>query len=418
MDHPQVVGINLQKLEWTHFILVGGGGGVPEIPAAAPYLWTVFFKADGETLQVGADGTLAGAATVVFTPGSHGNLGTRAVSVGDPISIPPSIGQWSTTLQPIPVAQVLQGLVGKEFPATIGFVAVLMYEGHVSDHGAEAGHQALNSAVQIALANVLAKLGPGHQMVTQPDIANATAQIPGEVKNAIENAQSFWENLWSASAPDQLNDFKVVTWSQPQLAAQPAMQQFPQQFGPGWDLWRLDGSVNVVDLCALTSVRIIATRRLAASHCTKNTVVAGQECVFSAQVGGPTLPSNRPFNFSWSVDGGAITAGQMNQNASVTVDDGASQVVVSVTATNNFDCTITQSKTFPVVTPDFVARLDRICALRDEIQSHVVRLPIPVVLLHPAGPDPAPDMVLRELNRLAEQLGAETRSLIGMIGRG
>jgi len=414
MDNPQLVWINLQQLEWTNFIEVTGGGGSDGTPTASPYLWTIFFKADGQTLQIGADGTLAGAATVVFTPGSHGNLGTRLVQIGQPIPIPSSIGQWSTVLQPIPVAPALQGLIGKEFPATVGFVAVLMNE----DHGAGAGNQALNAEVQNALASVLAKLGPGHTMVTAQDIAGATATIPGQVHDAIENAQSFWENLWSVSGPDQEIDFKVVTWSQPQLPNQTGPQQFapPLQFGPDWNAWQLEGTINAIDLCAAISVRIGATRR-GAADCSKNIVVQGEQCVFSAQVAAPSALVSDAFNFSWSVvNGGTIVSGQTNQRAVVSVDSGASQITVSVTATDNYGCSVKQSKTFPVISQDMAGLIDRICALREKLLA--VRVPIPTVLLHPAGPNPAPDRALVELNRLAERLAAETQLLINSIRRG
>src|SRR3954464_12389541 len=44
--------------------------------AAEPYLWTVFFKVDGDGVALTDALKLSGGATVVTTPGSHGNLGT------------------------------------------------------------------------------------------------------------------------------------------------------------------------------------------------------------------------------------------------------------------------------------------------------------------------------------------------------
>ena len=58
------------KLERIHCHDEGDGIGNAE-----PYLWTVFFKIDGDTLAVNSDGPAApflqGAPTVMFTPGRN-----------------------------------------------------------------------------------------------------------------------------------------------------------------------------------------------------------------------------------------------------------------------------------------------------------------------------------------------------------
>jgi hypothetical protein len=416
MATPLYISINLQQLEWTKLIYGGGGGGYQETPSASPYLWTIFFKADGETLTLQEDGILTGAATIVFTPGSHGNLGTQSVNVGEPITVPPGIGQWTTVLQPIPVPASLQPLVGATaLDGMAGLVYVLMLHNHVSDQGAEAGHQELNRRVQAALATVIEMLGPGHTMVTQQDIADATRRIPGQVQDAIIKAQSFWENLWSVSGVDDPRGFETLLWSASDFTGSNGSLPISRQIGAFYDQWQLDGVISAKDICSTLSPRISATRP-GASSCSRNLIVSGQQCTLTAQVNAPMLPVNQTFNFSWAVEGGTISAERRHENPTiVSVNEEASQIIVSITVTDNFGCLITQSSAFPTRTPDFVSRIDRICELRSKIQTEMIR--IPNALLHIWGPDPGPERMLAEIGHAAEELASEARSLLQLIQR-
>jgi hypothetical protein len=59
------------------------------------YLWTVFFKLDGDTVTLGDDLQLQGTCTVMGTPGSHGNLGPTAFGPGGAVHVP----RWASGLR-------------------------------------------------------------------------------------------------------------------------------------------------------------------------------------------------------------------------------------------------------------------------------------------------------------------------------
>jgi hypothetical protein len=109
--------------------------------SAEPYLWTVFFKIDGDSVIVGDDTFLQGECTIMASYGSHGNLGDRAVDAGDTLVVPRSIGEFRTTLRPIPLSEKLQ----EDHPTedarggALGVVFVPLEEDQVTDAGARAG---------------------------------------------------------------------------------------------------------------------------------------------------------------------------------------------------------------------------------------------------------------------------------------
>jgi hypothetical protein len=410
-DHGQFVTLRLSSLKWKGFVQVTGGPGDPDPPKASPYLWIVFFKIDGETVQVTAGGTLSGQATVVSTKGSHGNLAAGVVHVGDTVSIPSGLGEWSTLLVPIPVDPAITALTGNtEFPATIGFVAVVMTQENVTDQAAEAGHQALNAGVQAALSDLLAGIKPGNQMISDDDINNAVSKIPDQVSHAIENAQSFSENLsiLLTNSADKEMGHKIITWSQPQLQAPNDNQNISFEVG-SFSFWETDGTLNAVDLCDVTSAQILVSRK-GGTHCTSRTVVAGTDCAFVAVTSAPMILLTRTFKYDWEFVGAEITTGADQQKVNVAVADDINKVTATVTITDNFGCKITKTHDFDVISQQTVEGYDKLCGLIDEVkglQSSINRFP-----LNPAGPDPGPERVLIKLNTFAKRLVAATEKMI------
>jgi len=234
------------QLDRIHCFDEGDGWGNAE-----PYLWTVFFKIDGTTCHVTDDLRLAGTATVVSTPGSHGNLGTTDVGAGDNVNIPEAIGFFQTTLKPIPTPAALAGLV-QDIPAIVGVVCVLMEEDNVSDDGAEAGHAALNAGVQTALDQIIATRSFSNQNITDAEINAFVGDIEGKVKDAVKNQQNVFENIWSWLNADDTIGSKVFFFTQDQLAGGNTVN-FSERFKNEGD-WEIFGHAITTVACPAEAV--------------------------------------------------------------------------------------------------------------------------------------------------------------------
>ena len=211
------------SLDYLHFYEEGDGTG-----SAEPYLWTVFFKIDGDTAKLDDDAFLHGTCTVVATPGSHGNLGDSDVDDGDDVIVPRAVGELLATLKPIPLGdKIAQQLKTEDAGAVVGVVMVLMEEDQVSDGGAEAGHARLNALVEEAINSLILpvgvapdipggdaykKLGVNKTEVTDEDIEALTAGAPDAIRAAIRAAQYGWDNVWSWLDGDDQVGVKVLTY--------------------------------------------------------------------------------------------------------------------------------------------------------------------------------------------------------------
>ena len=227
---------------------------------AEPYLWTIFFKCDGSTLAVSDAGKIEGSALTFPTPGSHGNLNRDDVGAGDSIFIPSVLGSFNDSVIPIPVSPAIQPLLGQEdLPGFFGVVAVLMEEDNVTDAGAEAGHQALNAAVQSAIDQVLQSLGAGHTVITPEDIASVTDGIDDKVSDAISEEQSVFQNIWSwLNADDQIGN-QTFVFNQDQFVTpdQPSQRIGTLGFSQRWQNegdWEIHGAMSLTEPCVATSL--------------------------------------------------------------------------------------------------------------------------------------------------------------------
>ena len=161
------------------------------IGSAEPYLWTVFFKIDGDTAHVNTGMFLEGTATVVATPGNHGDLGPGGVDGGEDVPIPPELGEFSTILTPIPV----DGNTTTNLPGVVGCVVILLEQDSTPDHAVATGHQTLNDAVQQALNDLIPTLHLGHTSPSDDDIKKLTDKIGKQVEDAISDQVSIWDWL-------------------------------------------------------------------------------------------------------------------------------------------------------------------------------------------------------------------------------
>jgi len=242
----KVIKVNLE-LDRIHCHDEGDGWGNAE-----PYLWTVFFKVDGNTVAVTESLTLSGTPTTQFTPGSHGNLGTTDVDEGDNITIPAAIGEWETFLKPIPAPPSLSALF-EDFGGVVGVVAVLMEEDNISDAGADAGHTALNNAVYGAIEQIISTRSISNQDVTEQEINGFTTAIQNQVKDAIVNQQNFFENLWSAINPDDTVGVKVWLWSHDDIK-DGGVFDFSHRWKNEGD-WEIFGHLNSTPLCPANALK-------------------------------------------------------------------------------------------------------------------------------------------------------------------
>ena len=233
------------KLDRIHCHDEGDGPGNAE-----PYLWTVFFKVDGDTVVVNSDDIgnifLQGPPTVVTTPGNHGNLGTSDVDEDDDVNVPAIIGEYRTVMKPIPLTTPVLGKT--EVGGMIGCIVVLMEEDNTSDSDAGRGHERLDSAVRDQLTQVMGTLGISKLEPTEEDINAMTDRIGSAVKSAIQDGVGVVEWLLGFGNMDDQIGSGVFRFTHGSLESSAGA---PIPFGRRWDNegdWELFGHIKATPI--------------------------------------------------------------------------------------------------------------------------------------------------------------------------
>jgi hypothetical protein len=193
---PVWVNFKLNSLSWT-------GDASLRVTETIEFffLWTVFFKIDGDTVSaklVGTNIELQGvnggapAATVFTTPGDSNDLGSTATN--NSVSIPEAIGTYRTKLTPI-LAPGFNTSAG----GFLGCAGILMNQGGIPADDVPPGHTAFNTSMQQALNNLVTTLSiPVSSVlssnppppVTPAEVQAIEAQVQQAIHNAISNALS------------------------------------------------------------------------------------------------------------------------------------------------------------------------------------------------------------------------------------
>jgi hypothetical protein len=181
-----------------------------------PYLWTVFFYVDMNTVNMGFS---AHKVVATETPGS--NFTTRGmypdnVSEGDEIGIPWDLGKHRFLLD--------DGGLGR---GAVGAVFVLLAQAHTPGDAIRAGHRALAEATNAALNDYVWARLPDVPEPTTADIQQMANQIQGEVTAAVKDELS-WYNAFSGQ--DSVLGFDYIFKPFSELSSLAARQP-PERLG-------------------------------------------------------------------------------------------------------------------------------------------------------------------------------------------
>ena len=235
------------------------------IPPAAshrfghPYMWLVFFKADGSTITITNEFLADGNVELHFPSGRQGNLGKRSNLVSKQmIAMPDHISEWRTVLHPFRIPYFEE-----DIPSVCGVAAVMLEANNVSEVGIEAAHQAVAKYARKAAAQIIDELRPTDiqllnivpslQTYFVGKLEQHGSRLIEVVKDAIIGSQSIIQNIQSWWKRDELigYDFRLFTqYSFSEQIHQPATTHthtftltFHDPRNPERGKWELEGSI-------------------------------------------------------------------------------------------------------------------------------------------------------------------------------
>lgn len=236
----QVVTITLGELKWTN-LLYAIGGRPDRTGAPRPYLWTSFFKVDGDGVQGNGHGGLAGTPAIYVTERNGDDSIFSATHAERSVAIPRTVGQWSGTLSPIPAVAGPRN--DHEGPGLVGVAVALLQTQGFSTEATAATRAALDDAIRAAISRAMARESLSDLFVRLPD------QVSAALCEAAHPGRS--------RPPDQLLGHLVLTWCQPwstgkyanQLLCAGGDQLFSGKLRAGWwEEWELNGFVATRDI--------------------------------------------------------------------------------------------------------------------------------------------------------------------------
>lgn len=218
---------------------------------AEPYLWSAFFKVDGDSVVLGDDLLLRGTATIVPTPAGHSHLGDADVHAEDDLEIPPAIGQFQTTLTPIAVPDRVRDL-GVEQVGGVAGIAVVLIEEDAAGLGVEREHAALDRFVRQTIDDLIPNLGIADPDATADDIRGFSRTAQLAVAGALEGAHGPGGRFVRRLRSDRQIGHAVWTFTHERLT-----HDVPISFSQRWRTdgdWEIFGEANATSTCPADAV--------------------------------------------------------------------------------------------------------------------------------------------------------------------
>ena len=288
---------------------------------AEPYLLTVFFKVDGETMRIvqRSDGklVLSGDPVVRRTDSRHDNL--PPIRDGQTVAVPDKVGRTTFALQPIALPGALGEAVVGGASGIAGVVYVLADEDNSPDDAILAGYNALVNQLTVELRALVRSIvvdpaAPGSSPVTITDevIERITERITAKVKQAVKAASGPFQKFAQALNKDDIIGEQVLLFTESALLADTAQSDTDRFNGAG-----VKGDWTVAwSATAMVPADFNRPRRVTFD-------LAKLTCVSAGEIGG-----DEPYmwNVFFTVDGSTVTLGddlRLRGQAAVTPTPGS-----------------------------------------------------------------------------------------------